>query len=273
MSLLVLEGITKRFGGLVAVSSFSLSVERGELVGIIGPNGAGKTTLFNLITAVYSPDEGDMRFEGVSLKGLKTHQVTRLGVARTFQNLRLLKRASALENVKAAAQLHHPYSFLESISHLGRFKAKESRIERESLEALEMVGLVDRAHQPAGTLPYGHQRRLEIARALALRPRLLLLDEPAAGMNPEEIEELNALILKIHRELGLTTVVIEHHMELVVGICQRVVCMNFGVKIAEGTPEEVCSNPEVIRAYLGEDFVGGMGLCPAPGARGEIGDA
>lgn len=273
MSLLVLEGVTKRFGGLVAVSNFSLSVGRGELVGIIGPNGAGKTTLFNLITAVYSPDGGDIRLEGRSLRGLRSHQVTRLGVARTFQNLRLLKRASALENVKTAAQLYHPYSFLESISHLGRFRAKESTIERESLEALERVGLADRAHQPAGTLPYGHQRRLEIARALALKPKLLLLDEPAAGMNPEEIEELNGLILRIHRELNLTTVVIEHHMELVVGICQRVVCMNFGEKIAEGTPEEVCSDPEVVKAYLGEDFAAGLSVCPSRGARGEVDDA
>ncbi|HCL79222.1 MAG TPA: high-affinity branched-chain amino acid ABC transporter ATP-binding protein LivG [Synergistaceae bacterium] len=245
--------LTKNFGGVQAVSDLSFAMEKGELAGLMGPNGAGKTTVFNLITGVYDPDSGQALFKGEDLGPLKTYQVTAKGVARTFQNLRLFQRSTVVENVMTAAQQHIPYGFVEGLTHLGRWRSGERAIRAKSMELLDRVGLADRANQAAGTLPYGHQRRLEIARALALEPELLLLDEPAAGMNAEEVNSLNALIRNIHQDFGLTILVIEHHMDLIMEICKHIICMNFGAKIAEGTPEDIQAHPEVLKAYLGEE--------------------
>ncbi len=250
-----LSGVTKNFGGVQAVSKMAFSIARGELAGLMGPNGAGKTTIFNLVTGVYDLDEGQIFFKEEDLARLKTYQVTGRGIARTFQNLRLFQRSTVLENVMTAAQHHVPYSFAEGMTHLGRWRSGEKKIREKSMALLERVGLADRAEQAAGTLPYGFQRRLEIARALALDPELLLLDEPAAGMNAEEVSSLNVLISEIHRDFSLTILVIEHHMDLVMEICPHIICMNFGAKIAEGTPDEIQNHPEVLKAYLGEEEV------------------
>ena len=248
-----LSGVTKNFGGVCAVSDMSFSIQEGELAGLMGPNGAGKTTIFNLVTGVYNPDKGKILFRDENLIPLKTHTIVRRGVARTFQNLRLFQRSSVLENVMTAAQQNIPYTFLEGMTHLGRWRGKEKDIRKKSMDLLDRVGLADRANQAAGTLPYGYQRRLEIARALALDPKLLLLDEPAAGMNGEEVQLLNTLIRSIHQDFDLTILIIEHHMDLIMEICPHIVCMNFGAKIAEGTPDEIQSHPEVLKAYLGEE--------------------
>jgi branched-chain amino acid transport system ATP-binding protein len=234
----------------------TFTLQERELAGLIGPNGAGKTTIFNLITGVYDVSDGTIRYRGEDITRLRTYQVIRKGIARTFQNLRLFPTSSVLENVQTACQQHHGYSFFEAVTHLGRWKRREADIRAQSMDLLDRVGLADRAEQAAGTLPYGLQRRLEIARALSLNPDLLLLDEPAAGMNPEEVEQLNELILGIHRDFELTILVIEHHMELVMTICPHIVCMNFGAKIAEGGPEEIQNHPEVLKAYLGEEDEG-----------------
>jgi len=248
-----LSGVSKNFGGVKAVQNMTFSLEKGELAALIGPNGAGKTTIFNLITGVYDVSEGKITFKGEDITPLKTYEVIGRGIARTFQNLRLFQSSSVLENVMTACQQHYKYSFAEAFTHLGRWRSMEEANRKLSMELLDRVGLADRAHQLAGTLPYGLQRRLEIARALSLKPELLLLDEPAAGMNPEEVEQLNELIVGIHRDFGLTILVIEHHMELVMAICPHIICMNFGAKIAEGGPEEIQSHPEVLKAYLGEE--------------------
>ncbi|MCD7877471.1 MAG: ABC transporter ATP-binding protein [Cloacibacillus porcorum] len=252
-TVLELKNVNKAFGGVQAVHDMSFVINRGELAGLIGPNGAGKTTIFNLITGVYDVTSGDIEFKGNNINKLKTFQVISLGIARTFQNLRLFAASSVLENVMTAAQQHYKYNFFEAVSHLGRWKSKESATRKESMELLERVGLADRADQAAGTLPYGLQRRLEIARAISLKPKLLLLDEPAAGMNAEEVEQLNHLITDIHKDFNLTILLIEHHMDMVMEICPHIVCMNFGAKIAEGTPEEIQSHPDVLKAYLGEE--------------------
>ncbi len=248
-----LSGVTKNFGGVTAVDDMTFTIEKGELAGLMGPNGAGKTTIFNLVTGVYPADGGTITFQGENLARLKTYNIVHKGISRTFQNLRLFQRSSVLENVMTAAQHGIPYSFFEGMTHLGRWRGKESDIKKKSMDLLERVELADRAHQAAGTLPYGHQRRLEIARALALDPELLLLDEPAAGMNAEEVISLNALIRNLHRDFSLTILVIEHHMDLIMEICPHIVCMNFGAKIAEGTPDEIQNHPEVLKAYLGEE--------------------
>ncbi|WP_455596975.1 ABC transporter ATP-binding protein [Cloacibacillus porcorum] len=252
-TVLELKNVNKAFGGVQAVHDMSFVINRGELAGLIGPNGAGKTTIFNLITGVYDVTSGDIEFKGNNINKLKTFQVISLGIARTFQNLRLFAASSVLENVMTAAQQHYKYNFFEAVSHLGRWKSKESATRKESMELLKRVGLADRADQAAGTLPYGLQRRLEIARAISLKPELLLLDEPAAGMNAEEVEQLNHLITDIHKDFNLTILLIEHHMDMVMEICPHIVCMNFGAKIAEGTPEEIQSHPDVLKAYLGEE--------------------
>ena len=251
--LLQLTGVNKSFGGVQAVKEVDFSIQKGELAALIGPNGAGKTTLFNLITGVYGVCSGDIRLDGQSILNFRTDQIVHKGVARTFQNLRLFQASSALENVMTATQQHNRYGLFEALTHLGRWKQGEKNIKKDSLDFLDRVGLVDRADQAAGTLPYGLQRRLEIARALALKPTLLLLDEPAAGMNAEEVEQLNELIVNIHRDFDLTILLIEHHMDLVMQICPHIICLNFGAKIAEGNPEEIQSNREVLTAYLGEE--------------------
>ena len=252
-SILELKDVSKSFGGIQAVKDMTFTIEKGELAGLIGPNGAGKTTIFNLITGVYDVTKGDMFYSGRNINSLKTYQVISLGIARTFQNLRLFAKSTVLENVMTAAQQHHKYSFFEALSHMGRWKGMEGVTREESMTLLERVGLADRANQAAGTLPYGLQRRLEIARAISLKPDLLLLDEPAAGMNAEEVEQLNELIVGIHEDFKLTILLIEHHMDMVMAICPHIVCMNFGAKIAEGSPEEIQSHPEVLKAYLGEE--------------------
>ena len=252
-AILELKGVNKAFGGVQAVKDMSFVIEKGELAGLIGPNGAGKTTIFNLVTGVYDVTGGEIEFKGKNINRLKTFQVISLGVARTFQNLRLFAASSVLDNVMTAAQQHYSYSFFEAVSHMGRWKKMEKAARDESMELLDRVGLADRADQAAGTLPYGLQRRLEIARAISLRPELLLLDEPAAGMNAEEVEQLNELIRLIHADFKLTILLIEHHMDMVMAICPHIVCMNFGAKIAEGSPDEIQSHPEVLKAYLGEE--------------------
>jgi branched-chain amino acid transport system ATP-binding protein len=252
-TLLELKGVTKSFGGITAVSDMTFAIERGELAGLIGPNGAGKTTIFNLVTGVYDVTSGDIFYNGKNINKLKTYEVISLGIARTFQNLRLFAASSVLENVMTAAQQHHKYGFFEALAHLGRWRAQENATRKESMALLERVGLADRAHQAAGTLPYGLQRRLEIARAVSLRPDLLLLDEPAAGMNADEVEQLNKLIEQIHSDFNLTILLIEHHMDMVMAICPHIVCMNFGAKIAEDSPDKIQSHPEVLKAYLGEE--------------------
>ena len=251
--LLQLTGVNKSFGGVQAVKEVDFSIQKGELAALIGPNGAGKTTLFNLITGVYGVCSGDIRLDGQSILNFRTDQIVHKGVARTFQNLRLFQASSVLENVMTATQQHNRYGLFEALTHFGRWKQGEKKIKKDSLDFLDRVGLVDRADQAAGTLPYGLQRRLEIARALALKPTLLLLDEPAAGMNAEEVEQLNELIVTIHRDFDLTILLIEHHMDLVMQICPHIICLNFGAKIAEGNPEEIQSNREVLTAYLGEE--------------------
>lgn len=251
--LLQLTGVNKSFGGVQAVKEVDFSIQKGELAALIGPNGAGKTTLFNLITGVYGVCSGDIRLDGQSILNFRTDQIVHKGVARTFQNLRLFQASSVLENVMTATQQHNRYGLFEALTHFGRWKQGEKNIKKDSLDFLDRVGLVDRADQAAGTLPYGLQRRLEIARALALKPTLLLLDEPAAGMNAEEVEQLNELIVNIHRDFDLTILLIEHHMDLVMQICPHIICLNFGAKIAEGNPEEIQSNREVLTAYLGEE--------------------
>ena len=274
--MLELSHIDMFFGGIAALHDMSFRVEQNSLTGIIGPNGAGKTTIFNIITGVYTPSAGNVYFNGADITPLKAYQINRLGIARTFQNLRLFTRSSVLDNVMTAAQNRYInshkeeffsgnmiqtncpdpscwYGFIESCLHLGRWSKVEKQLRFNSLELLERVGLADRAKQAAGTLPYGMQRRLEIARALALAPKLLLLDEPAAGMNPEEVFELNDLITGIHKDFDLTILVIEHHMDLIMKICPHIICLNFGAKIAEGSGDEIQNNPEVLAAYLGTE--------------------
>ena len=253
--ILRLDHLTKYFGGVPAVNEVSFSIQEGALVGLIGPNGSGKTTIFNLITGVYSPDSGSIYYQGEDITSLKTYEIIGRRIARTFQNLRLFSHSTALENVMVAMQQHHSYSFGEAITHFGNWKKKEREIESKSIDILSRVGLVERADQKARTLPYGMQHRLEIARAIALEPIFLFLDEPAAGMNPEEVNDLNSLIIDIHKELKFTILVIEHHMDLVMEICPHIICMNFGNKIAEGNPLEIQSHPEVLKAYLGEEEV------------------
>ena len=244
-------GIT--FGGLRAVSNLNLTIKQGELVGLIGPNGAGKTTAFNLITGVYQPTEGEVVFRGKNTKGLPSFKVTQMGMARTFQNIRLFSELSVLDNVKIAYTYHVQYSLLESITRLGRYYKEEQEITEKALKLLEIFGLQEKAYEIAKNLPYGEQRRLEIARALATEPQFLLLDEPAAGMNPQETHELMKLIAWIREKFKLSILLIEHDMSLVMGVCERIYVLEYGCLIAQGTPEEIKNNPRVIEAYLGEE--------------------
>lgn len=251
MSLLEIKGLSKAFGGLNAVSDVSFHVDEGEIVGLIGPNGAGKTTVFNLITGIIHPDSGEVLFQGEELTALAPHNVAQAGVARTFQNIRLFKNMSVLDNVRASFHSRRPYGVGQGAFHGRRFVEAENRTYSQAMELLARFGLEDKAEVGAGNLPYGTQRRLEIARALALDPKVLLLDEPAAGMNPNELSSLRELISSIRTEFGLTVLLIEHQMGLVMNLCERIVVMDFGQVIARGLPHEIRQNATVLEAYLG----------------------
>ena len=240
------------FGGLTAVDGFNLMIGRNEITGLIGPNGAGKTTVFNLLTNVYQPTRGSILLDGVPTAGKKAYQVNRMGVARTFQNIRLFKDLSVIDNVRVGLHESMNYNLASAVFRMPSFWKQEKRTTEEALELLDLFHMADLAETTAGSLPYGAQRRLEILRALATRPKLLLLDEPAAGMNPSETAELMETIRRIREEFDLAILLSEHDMNLVMGICEGIAVLNFGRVIAKGTPDEIRSNPQVIEAYLGK---------------------
>lgn len=248
---LELQNVEKHFGGVRAIDNFSLKLEHGKIYGLIGPNGAGKTTIFNNITGIYAPSAGKIFFNGEDITGSAPHKVAQLGIGRTFQNIRLFSKLSVLDNVIIASNLDATYNLLDAFRISKKYKEREKHLQEKAMELLRVVGLEDRANEQADSLPYGHQRKLEIARAMALNPKLLLLDEPAAGMNAEESAELVQFVKEIRDKFDITILMIEHHMDVVTGLCDHVTVLNFGKTIAVGTPEEVKNNPEVINAYLG----------------------
>lgn len=253
MPLLELNNVTKTFGGIVAVKDFTFSMEADEIVGLIGPNGAGKTTIFNLITGVYEITEGSINFEGQEISGKSPVSIVQRGIARTFQNIRLFNKLSVLENIRTVLFRKADYNLPSALLHTRRVSKIEQELREKSIEFLDVVGLTEYAGNRADSLPYGLQRKLEIARALALEPKLLLLDEPAAGMNPDECLDLVELIEKIKAKYNLTIMLIEHHMDVVMELCPRIVVINFGQLLMEGTKHEVQNDARVLQAYLGEE--------------------
>ncbi|HWI60970.1 MAG TPA: ABC transporter ATP-binding protein [Symbiobacteriaceae bacterium] len=252
MPLLECKDVCRYFGGLKAVNNFNLTLEHGELVGLIGPNGAGKTTVFNVITGIFPPTTGTVTFDGKNLAGLAPYRVTQTGIARTFQNIRLFKNMTALDNVMVTMHPRAGYGLPDALFRLPIFGRREADMTKKAEALLEWMGLLNRRNALAGSLPYGEQRRLEIARALAAGPKLLLLDEPAAGMNPSEVGNLVAMIKGIKQDFNLTVLLIEHQMGLVNNLCERLVVLDFGETIATGTPGEIQKNPRVLEAYLGK---------------------
>ncbi|WP_372995048.1 ABC transporter ATP-binding protein [Lutispora sp.] len=251
MNILELKNLTKTFGGLTAVGNVDFEVPKDGISGLIGPNGAGKTTIFNLITGVYKVTDGRIIFKGQDITNMEPYKIAGSGITRTFQNIRLFKKLTVYENVLTACHANANYSLLESVVRTIKCRKQEKELKEKADNLLEIMGLYDRKDLIANNLPYGLQRRLEIARALALNPELLLLDEPAAGMNPDETVQLMTLIAEIRPKFNLSVLIIDHHMDLIMGICEKIMVLNFGCKLAEGTPQEIQNNPKVVEAYLG----------------------
>ena len=251
--LLTLSHVSKAFGGVHAIDDFSLDLQEGTIYGLIGPNGAGKTTIFNTITGIYRADSGTIRFNGEDITNVQPHEAAEKGIARTFQNIRLFSNLSVKENVIIASNIHATYNLAHALLRLPKYRRSKAEQEEKAMELLKIVDLADKAGERAGSLPYGHQRKLEIARAMAIRPKLLLLDEPAAGMNEEESADLVQFILGLRENFSVTILLIEHHMDVVTNLCEGCTVLNFGRTLATGTMAEIRNNPEVIAAYLGGD--------------------